>query len=445
MASASTSSSSHIKDFQHTTLRLTSPGSQALFVAGGITVGQQDIVLRAQSSHKFLRKPLGIDLYSLNNNYEGFRGCFTDGVWIYFVPNKLVSSSILSGTVVRMRIHEATTTNDLSNIANQEIESINVAGLGNPYLRGFQGGFSDGEYIYLFPSYNVGQSTYGYLVRVDAKTSWNVLPEVRWLNLELHDNKLKGFVGGFWDGQYIWLVPSNTGAPPLSGTVARVDPNAANWTVPGVAQVSPVSGVLSMDMRINNPDFSGFWGGFCTNTHAYFVPYFNDEFSGKIARFALSDFPDTTKIESQDISLYNNQTGTRTYVGYKYAVCDGRYAYFIPYYDGNDYHGNLVRLDLYNFGEKGAITRIQLESKNSNWKGFENAILSDRYLYLCPNQNNTSGEIVRVDLDHFTVDACVSYDASAIGAGYSGGVFVPPFVFFSPSGSGTVLRMVENG
>jgi len=430
MASTKASAGYHI-DNTHTTLHLL----DSLTVDGDIKTSSGR-TLRPYTPCNPIRKPITFDAYVVNNNYEGFRGAFTDGVWIYFVPNKLPSSSILSGTVLRIRIHEATTENVIDG-STQNIESLNVAALGNPNLRGFDGGFCDGEYAYLFPSYNVGETAYGYLVRIDITDSWTPLTTVQWLNLEEYDVRLKGFHGGFYDGTYIYLVPSNTGSPPLSGTMARIDPAAANWVIPSVAQTTPVTGVESMDMRTRDLDLSGFWGGFTDGTYGYCVPYFNDTYSGKIVRFPLSSYGNTSALEIWDMT--QNHGNAR---GFRGAVCDGRYAYLIPYYRDTDYHGTLVRLDLDRYGEQRAITTIELSLGNSNWKGFENAVLSEsgRYLYLVSTLTTGSPSVVRIDLDRFVLQNVSSYDATAIASGYSGGVAAGGFVFLSPITSGKILR-----
>ena len=80
------------------------------------------------------------------------------------------------------------------------------------------------------------------------------------LNTSSADSGLKGFVGGFTDGRYGYLVPNNNGS--LSGKVARVD--LINFTT---------SGVTSLDLASVDSGLAGFYGGFTDGRYGYFVPY----------------------------------------------------------------------------------------------------------------------------------------------------------------------------
>jgi len=430
---ASTNASKdHIKDQQNTTMKLIGTSPNTLTVNGGIVSGQGTSI-RPFKKYEPLRKPIFYDLEAnVNGNLTGFRGAFTDGIWIYLVPNKL-SASILSGTVARLLISDFTETNDLVS-ATPTVEFIDLSVYTG--FTGFYGGFTDGRWAYYVPSFNLGHTTQGKIVRVDIIESWTLTPTIEFIDLELVSPRLKGFFEGFYDGRYAYLVPSYSGSPPRSGTIARIDIDAASWTAAGIAQIVPVQGVDTLDLRAVDEDLAGFWGGFTDGRHAYFVPYNNDDYSGKVARVPLGNFV-TTAIEVLDLTAYDT-----TLRGFRGGFTDGRYGYLVPYYNGA-YHGNFVRFDLDNFTATGGIKRLNLGNTNTGWVGFELAVHADRYAYLCPNQNNTSATLVRVDLDAFEASA-LDLSATDTGlVGYAGGVAVDGFVFLCPSGSGNVVRLLS--
>ena len=78
----------------------------------------------------------------------------------------------------------------------------------NPDMRGFFGGFTDGRYGYLVPGF-IGEWGHGRFVRLDLQDF--TLANTVTLDLTTIDPLLTGFVGGFTDGRYGYLVPYNNG------------------------------------------------------------------------------------------------------------------------------------------------------------------------------------------------------------------------------------------
>jgi len=98
---------------------------------------------------------------------------------------------------------------------------------------------------------------------------------VEYLNLAETNSNLKGFRGGFVTDTHAYYVPFNNGA--LSGYAARV--SLSDFTS---------SGVEYLNLADTNSNLKGFYGGFATDTHAYYVPYYNGAFHGYAARVSLS-------------------------------------------------------------------------------------------------------------------------------------------------------------
>ena len=273
------------------------------------------------SSGKVARVDLGnftaagvvtLDLKLINSALSGFQGGFTDGSYGYFVP--YVSNGVYTGMVARV---------DLHNFAPGGVTTLDLA-VADSGLKGFQGGFTDGRYAYFVPYANAG-GYFGKLARVDLKNF--TTGGISVLDLSLVDSGLKGFDGGFTDGRYGYLVPYFNGA--YSGKAARVD--LANFTagsvvtldlslldsrlrgffggftdgqyayyVPnydGIANRGLVprvdlkdfapGGVSTIDLTLTDNRLRGFWGGFSDGRYAYFVPHNDGSPTSKLARIQL--------------------------------------------------------------------------------------------------------------------------------------------------------------
>ena len=148
--------------------------------------------------------------------------------------------------------------------------------------------------------------------------------------------------------------------------------------------------------------------------------------------------------------------------GFRGGFTDGRFGSFVPYFNNRDpikfpnltadYHGKFVRVDLENFTEaltnrnSGVITVLDLTKVNENLRGFELGFCTDRYAFLSPNKNNSSGYLARVDLQNFTLSGVsyknmTDYDNDLIG--FTGGVQKGKFAYISPSNlsNGKVVRI----
>merc|ERR1711972_463491 len=150
--------------------------------------------------------------------------------------------------------------------------------MGDPDLKGFREGFTDGTYGYLVPHYN--GAYYGKVARFNL----NTFGDVQVLDLTSTDSDLKGFLGGFSDGTYGYLVPYNNGA--YYGKVARFTLNTF-----GDVQV--------LDLTSTDSDLQGFTGGFTDRTYGYVVLLGKLRLwarspsgtpLGKVPRFTLSTF-----------------------------------------------------------------------------------------------------------------------------------------------------------
>lgn len=248
-----------------------------------------------------------LDLSLVNSGLQGFSGGFTDGRYGYFAPNW---SSSYHGKIVRV---------DLQNFTTGGVSWLDLATV-NSGLVGFAGGFTDGRFGYFVPDFN-GTNRHGKIVRLDLQNF--TTGGVSWIDLGAVDSNLAGFTGGFTDGRYAYLAPSNNST---QGKIARVD--LQNFTS---------SGVSVLDLTTVEASLKGFTGAFTDGRFGYFVPYTN----GKIARIDLQDFA-TSGVSWLDLASLDNSL-----VGFFGGFTDGRYGYLAPFAANGSYSGNVARIQLF--------------------------------------------------------------------------------------------------
>ena len=145
-----------------------------------------------------------LNLTDLSPYFRGYAGCFTDGRYGYFIPS---DNGVKHGNFVRV---------DLTNFTTAGVTVLDLTAVDSD-LKGFNGGFTDGRYAYLVPYYN--GTYYGKLTRVDLNNF--SVSGVSVINVALQDSDLKGFVGGFTDGKFGYLVP-NQNVIGIHGKVVRI-------------------------------------------------------------------------------------------------------------------------------------------------------------------------------------------------------------------------------
>jgi hypothetical protein len=366
-----------------------------------------------------------------NTNARGFGGGFTDGRYVYIIP-------LYNGSH-----HGILTRVDINNYALSGVSYIDVSTAGNTKARGFQGGFTDGRYAYLVPEYD-GLGHSGLFTRVDLTLANFSSPiaasatvaAITYLDVSTAGNTgAKGFMGGFTDGRYAYLVPNYNGSA-YNGILTRIDLN--NYTT---------SGVTYLDVSTaGNAGAKGFQGGFTDGRYAYLVPHNNGAFHGNLTRVDLMNYT-TTGVTYLDVSTAGN-TGAKGFVG---GFTDGRYAFLVPYNNGSLYHGIVTRVDLSNYTTSG-VSYLDVSTGNTGARGFWSGFTDGRYGYLVPYYNGAAhGTFTRVDLYNFTSSGVTYMDVTAAGdssaKGFFGGftdgrhAYLAPF-YTGSSYSGLLTRVL---
>jgi hypothetical protein len=293
-----------------------------------------------------------------NTGAKGFQGGFTDGRYAYLVP---LNNGAYHGILTRV---------DLNNYTTSGVTYLDVSTAGNTGAKGFQGGFTDGRYAYLVP-FNNGVTHHGIFTRIDLANY--TTSGVSYLDVSTAGNTgAKGFIGGFTDGRYAYLVPNYNGTA-MSGIFTRVDLN--NYTTVGVSYLDVSTA--------GNTGAKGFQSGFTDGRYAYLVPNYNGiNYHGVLTRVDLNNYT-TVGVSYLDVSTAGN-------AGAKGFVCgftDGRYAYLAPHYNNVTYHGIFTRVDVNNYTITGVSYLDVSTAGNTSARGFYGGFTDGRYAYLVPTYN----------------------------------------------------------
>ena len=160
------------------------------------------------------------DTTSVNTAAKGFAGTSFDGRFLYLVP-------LEGGVVARLD-----TTASFEAQSSWSVFDLQV----NKGLKGFAGGAFDGRYLYLAPT---GGS--GVVARFDTHAPFESQSSWTTFNVATVHIGAKGFHGASFDGRYLYLVPFNNGA--FDGVVARYDTTlpfamGSSWSVFDVASLN---------------------------------------------------------------------------------------------------------------------------------------------------------------------------------------------------------------
>lgn len=253
------------------------------------------------------------------------------------------------------------------------------------------------------------------------------------------DPKARGFTGEAYDGRYVYYVPYDTST--RSGLVLRYDPTAP---------FASGSSYATFDLTTVNPAAKGFIGSAFDGRYLYLAQFNNGtEYGGRIARFdTLASFS-----APQSWTIFDASTVNAASKGFQGAIFDGRYVYFLPYFN-TDYDGVITRYDTQgSFASAMSWSSFDMSAVNPKAHGFVSGTFDGRYLYLTPFYTETgySSTFMRFDTKGNFTDpiAWSSFDTTTVdpnAIGYCGAVFDGHYVYFVPtynyifSAQGDVVR-----
>jgi hypothetical protein len=246
------------------------------------------------------------DLPALYPNAIGFAGTVFDGQYLYLLPYKNGIDDPM-GCMVRFDTH------DTFDAASAWKEMVIPA-------YEFQGGAFDGKFVYSAPN---GTSPASPATRLDTTQAFAPASSATYDIAANVSANAKGFEGSVFDGRYVYFVPFGTDATTRSGLVTRYDTTApfaaaASWTT---FDTGPLAG--------NPRGFVGgtFDGRFVYFTPRSNV---NGSDDGVVARFdtkASAGFQGASSWSTFDVSTAKNAPNAKGFSG---AIFDGRYVYVLP-------------------------------------------------------------------------------------------------------------------
>jgi antitoxin component YwqK of YwqJK toxin-antitoxin module len=148
-------------------------------------------------------------------------------------------------------------------------------------------------------------------------------------------------------------------------------------------------------------DPDGYDGAVFDGRYVYFVPYYNgSDYHGEVLRYdTTGDFVETSSWITFDAGEHGVGTDPDGYIG---AVFDGRYVYFVPYYNGSDRHGEVLKYDTtgdFNVTSSWITFDPGGHGVGTDPDGYRYAVFDGRYVYFVPYHNGSDyhGEVLRYD------------------------------------------------
>jgi hypothetical protein len=259
--------------------------------------------------------------------------------------------------------------------------------------------------------------------------TYNELTDVnRWETFDSTtvDPAARGFTGTAYDGHYVYFVPYDTTT--RSSVVARYNP---------AAPFTSTSAWSSFDLSTVDAAAKGYVGSTFDGRYIYFAQ-FNDgtDYGGRIARFDTK-----ATFDSADAwTIFDASSVNAASKGFAGTVFDGRYVYFVPYFN-TGYDGVVTRYDTQAaFSSPDAWTTFDVGAMNGKARGFVSGTFDGRYVYLTPfaNESEYSSTFVRYDTHAAFGDqaAWSTFDTTTVdpkARGYNGAVFDGHYVYFLPA------------
>jgi len=221
-----------------------------------------------------------------------------------------------------------------------------------------------------------------------------------------------------------------------------------------VSKWSPLTTFNSFDAyeagSTSGLDSKGFLGAVFDGRYVYFVPQANttEQSTGQHRHGIVLRYDTHGEFRSNNCWKAYNADNTEGMVtrGYYGAVFDGRYVYFVPRFDGADYHTKVLRYDtLGNFTEKRSWNAYDVGLPIS----YQGAGFDGRYIYFAPGSDKkkgASGLVLRYDTQACfdTETSWVTFDADNTSGlktrDFDGVVFDGKYIYFVPLTSANVLR-----
>jgi hypothetical protein len=341
--------------------------------------------------------------------------------------------------------------------------------------KGFIGAEYDGRYLYLVPNGPTSKvtrfDTTASLSFSSAGPAWTTFDTVA--NV---DANAKGFSGGTYNGQTLFLAPNTNGLVVSYDTTTAFE-IPTNWSKFDTTTLTPPAtsfagavysayGILMLvpstngvvagfnaggvftdatqwqtfDLTTIDTRLQKFHGGVSAGSYIYLAPHgAGPDYPGIIARWNVSsyDVADATQWETFDLSLVDSGMGSL--LAFDGGVYDGsQYLYFLPAANGTSDGGDVMRYDTTQpFAQAASWQHYTLYPGNFTTGGWD-----ARYVYL----SGPTSTISRYDSQApFGPDTSWnSFDVSQINpsaVAFQGTAFDGRYMYFVPDTGSTLVRL----
>lgn len=288
-------------------------------------------------------------------------------------------------------------------------EAFDAGNTGGLQAKGYFGAAFDGRYVYYAPCRTA--AFHGVALRYDTQAPFGAAASWEAYDAGLTDGlKTVGYAGAVYCEPFVYFVPF-ADAQTRHARVLRFDTRGAfgapaSWSA---FDAGPVIGLRH----------SGFDGAVCDGRYIYFAPFGYEPYAhGRVLRLdTRGEFRSPASWRVSDAGSVNG-LATRGYYG---AGLDGRFVYFSPFHDGKAFHGRVLRYDT--SGDFGARTSWSAydagRTDGLETVGYKGAVCDGRYMYFVPFRTGAAchGRVLRYDTrgQFGAASSWSAYDAGRTG------------------------------
>lgn len=383
--------------------------------------GSEADVAEEAATYNDMTDPANWTIYDLSNvatTLPFFNGTAFDGRHVYFAPGDQTGPA--AGLVFRYD----TTAPFMTPSSWDTYATWSDGGAGEPVV--CSGGMFAAPYVYFMPLITECCGS-GHINRVDSTkpfgdaSSWSSFDTT---TLNGGDNR---FLGATFDGRYAYFVPQ------ISNLFTKYD-TTASFDAGSSYELFDFGSIDAGGQLMFTAIFDGHY--------VYVIPSTYYTAGSVVIRYdTTAAFTSGSSYTTFDTTMVNTAAK-----GFSGGAFDGRYLYLVPGFDGTAESGLALRYDTqapYTIGaswEQFDMTVLSADARDFSDAGFDG-----RYIYYVPNEDETSGVVVRYDTTaSFTLaSSWQTFDTRTLNPSaeaYSSAVFDGRYVYFEPGGNTIVAR-----
>jgi len=321
-------------------------------------LGYHGEVLRYDTTQDFELKDswsvMNVNSLDEKETIGGYHGVEFVGKYLYFVPFRTDDGP--NGLVLRYD-----TTQDFESINSWKKFDV----LSNSGSRGYEGGTSDGRYIYFAPN-NSGFIFHDKVLRYDTTQDFESNSAWAYMRLKnLGSADFAGYSGAIFDNRYVYFIPESNNKGVHSNFI-RYDTQNDFESVDSWAYFNPISDP-SNQIPYTSAEFDGHY------------LYFSSLSMNEVLRYDTTQ--DFESVESwTTFDPRNHGAGSESH-GYNSMVFDGIFVYFSP----NSISGKVLRYDTtQNFEEIESWSTFNYNKLGFGQSIFTDSVFDGKYLYFSP-------------------------------------------------------------